>query len=548
MATCSVSFAHGFDFALSGRASARGLGYAYDRLNIENATASAALNASPERVTLSGIQATALGAQITGRADLVHHREFHFQGNLDGLEVRQGAAVFTSRPIPWNGVLSGPFEADAILGQAQAKVHAQAVIVAASQGMPIEGRIEVGYDQQTATIRFGDSHVNTPATSVTLSGTLGGASSNQNLLDQNLDVRARTTSLDDVLTALSMAGDAAPRTLPLQFNRSGGEASLAGVLTGRLADPEFRGEVAVSNASVQGHGFDRLNGDIQASRRSVALRRMTISRGQTQIAGDVALAANGGASGGDFATGPLTAQLSVKNASLAEAARELGLVTDAQGTASATLRLSGTARDPQAEAAFDAIKVTALGEQAERVRGNLRYTARSLAVSGGQADLVEGKLLFDGAFEHPAEDFKNGDVRADVTAQGVVFSRVAALHKLQPGIEARLDGKAAVEARVERGTLQVRSVSGAASARSVTLDKETLGDVNVSAATSGNELALQAKAQLRGNRSRRSGQVAYGRRSPRLGDFPVPAPQRGRAARFSDAARHSRSESGGAAP
>jgi len=41
-------------------------------------------------------------------------------------------------------------------------------------------------------------------------------------------------------------------------------------------------------------------------------------------------------------------------------------------------------------------------------------------------------------------------------------------------------------------------VTGDASVRGVTFDKEMLGDVNISAATSGNELALQAKAQLRG--------------------------------------------------
>ena len=494
----AVSFAHGFDFSLSGRASARGLGYAYDRLNIENATASAALNASPERVTLTGIQAAALGSKITGQADLVRNREFHFRGNVDGLEVRQAAGVLSSRPVPWNGVLAGTIETDAILGESRAKVHARASIVPAADGMPIEGQIEFDYDQQTAAVRFGDSHVNTPATTVALSGTLGRALPGQDALDQNLNVRARTTSLDDVLTALSMAGDAAPRTLPLQFNRGGGEASLAGVLTGRLTDPEFRGEIAVGNASVGGHAFDRLSGNIQASRRSVALRRLTISRGPTQITGDASVGANGGVSGGDFAAGPLAAQLSVKDLSLAEAARELGVATDARGTASGTVRLSGAARQPEADAAFDATKVTALGEQAERVRGNLRYTARSLAVSGGQADLAAGRLLFAGSFEHPAGDFKNGDVRADITAQGVVFSRIAALRKLQPEIDARLDGKVMVEARVEGGAPRVRSLSGAASARAVTLDQETLGDVNVSAETSGNELALQAKAQLRG--------------------------------------------------
>src|SRR6185369_1205516 len=43
----------------------------------------------------------------------------------------------------------------------------------------------------------------------------------------------------------------------------------------------------------------------------------------------------------------------------------------------------------------------------------------------------------------------------------------------------------------------LRAVSGEVSARGVTLDKQKLGDVSLTAATSGNELALQAKAQVR---------------------------------------------------
>ena len=113
-------------------------------------------------------------------------------------------------------------------------------------------------------------------------------------------------------------------------------------------------------------------------------------------------------------------------------------------------------------------------------------------------DLGSGKLLFSGSYTHQDGDIHNGDLHVDVTAQALTASRIAELHRLEPGAEARLDGKAAVDIRIERGELQLRSISGEASARGVTLDQQKLGDVNLTAATSGNELALQAKAQVRG--------------------------------------------------
>jgi len=118
---------------------------------------------------------------------------------------------------------------------------------------------------------------------------------------------------------------------------------LTGKLNGRLTDPEFQGQIGVTNASVEGHAFDRVNGDIQASRRSVGFAPYdTFTRADTDHRRH-----RDCRHGDDFASGSLTAQLSVKNVSLAEAAHEVGLTTDAQGNASATVRLSGTARQPR---------------------------------------------------------------------------------------------------------------------------------------------------------------------------------------------------------
>ena len=501
----AFSFAGGFDYTLAGKINGRELGYSRDRLRIQNAAASAALRMTPELLSLRGINAAALGGTLTGEADLGRWKNFHFKGNFDGLAVRDVLAVLTPRPIPWNGALAGSLEVDTVVRQPGSKVHAVAAITPAGNGEPIQGQVDLRYDQQAGTVSFGDSRVATPATSVILSGTLG----------QNLDLRARSTNLDDVLAALALLGDGAPTSLPLQLDRTKqGEAAVVGTVSGNLSDPQFRGQATVTNASIEGHGFDRFSSDLTASRQSVALQHLTLSRGQTEITGDAAIiAANGavnGASGGainnsingNFMDGPLAAQLSVKNLRVAPTAREFGIATvasvDADALASATVHLSGTARRPQADIVLDATQATAFGERFERVRADLRYTPQSLVFTAGQADLGSGKLLFSGSYVPQNGDIHNGNLHVDVTAQALTASRIAELHRLEPSAEARLDAKATVEMRIERGALQLRSISGEASARGVTLDQQKLGDVNLTAATSGNELTLQAKAQTRG--------------------------------------------------
>ncbi len=482
-----VSFAGGFDYTVTGTIDGRGLGYAYDRLRIQNATANAALQLNPERLTLRGLRATALGANITGQADLARWKDFHFEGKFDGMSVRDAAAVLTPRPVAWNGTLAGTLEVDAVAGEGNAKVHTAASITPAADGIPLTGQLDLRYDQRAETVNFGESRIATPSTSLILSGTLG----------QHLDVRGRSTNLDNILPALSMLSDNAPASLPLKLDPAKqGEAALVGVVSGPLAASQFQGQVTLTNASFQGHSLDRFTADVMASRQSIALRRLALSRGQIEIAGDAVV----GSSNDNFLDGPLTAQLNVKNLPVGPMAREFGIsgVADADAVASATVHVTGTARRPEAEIALDATGAVALGESIDRLRANIHYGAQSLIVTNGQADIGTGKLFFSGSYAHANGDLRNGDLRAEVTAQAVTAARIAALHQLEPGAEARLDGKASIQVRVEQGALLPRSVSGEVSARGVALDKQTLGDLTLTAATTANEVTLQAKAQVHG--------------------------------------------------
>ncbi len=181
-------------------------------------------------------------------------------------------ATLTPRPLPWNGSLSGGLEVDAVLGERRAVVDTAAAI----QGQII-GQLNVHYDQRAGTVNFGESRIATPASSLNLSGTLG----------QTLDVRARSTNLDDLLPALEMLSDHPPATLPLKLDpRKQGEAAVAGLVSGRLDAPQFQGQVTVTNASIEGHVFDRFTADLQASAQAIALRHMMLVRAPMQVTGD----------------------------------------------------------------------------------------------------------------------------------------------------------------------------------------------------------------------------------------------------------------------
>lgn len=481
----SISLEREFDYSVSGLVQARGLGYTRGRLKIEGADARASLNLTPEKLTLRALTANALGSTWSGEADLDKWKDLHFQGKFEGLSVREAASIAIANPVPWNGTLAGDVTVDAVLGQASAKVQAGIGIAPAAEGTPIQGQIEVSYDQQAGSLRLGNSYVATPATRLDVMGTLG----------QTLEIRARSTNLDDLLPAIALAVSDAPKRLPLKFVN--GSATFDGAVTGSLEDPRVTGRVAVNSARWDGHAFDRFTSDVEAGLHSVTLQRLMLSRGATAIEGSAGIAAGfGNFKDGKFEDGALAAQLSVRNASLAELAKEAGVTTAVAGTATATLRVSGTMRRPEAEIGLQVDQPSAFGEQADRLRANLRYAPAAVEVVSGEADAGPGKLLFQGAYRHSENDWGSGDLRFDLTAQGMPVSRAQMLAKLEPGLDAILDGKVNGTARLVKGAVVLNGIDGEVAAHDVTWDRQALGNVSLTAHTSGADLAVRANAQF----------------------------------------------------
>jgi len=500
-----ASFERPFDFWMTGRATARGLAYHQDRLKIENAEARGDVSLNLEKATLLNATVTALGATLNGQALLTRWHDFHAEGNLTGLSIREAAHVLTDRAIPWNGTLAGGFSFNATLGKQAAKFQGNIGVYPAHEGPPIEGHLDLNYDQAAGTMQLGNSYLKTSATRVDFLGVLG----------QTLDLRAQTTNLDDLLPAIAMLNPDAPKELPLKLNN--GQASLAGAVRGPLDDPHFSGAATVTNGIVTfnnvAHSFDSFNATMNADRREVRLGSFTLTRGVTTIDGQADISARNGS----FEDASIDAKLNLHNAQLAELAKEAGSKLDVTGTGSATVRVFGSIKNPTADLTAQVDKLAAFDEQLDRVSGKVHYTDGAFTITGGDAVTGTGRMHFDVTYD------KNEAIQFAITAENVPGSRVKALGKLPMRPDGIINAKLTGAGRMIEGEFDLTSIDGDASGRNITLNGDGVGDISLTAQTRGQDMSVHANALVHGAKIEADGTWKLGGDDP--GSVTINAPR-----------------------
>jgi translocation and assembly module TamB len=476
----NIAFEKPFDFSLNGHVAARGLGYHQDRLKVENAEVRGEVSVGLNKFTLENAVATAFGATVNGKASLLNWRDLHAEGNLQGLNMREAAHLATDRAIPWNGTLAGGFSLDAAIGKQAAKFRGNIGIYPAAAGSPIEGHLDVVYDQAAGTVELGKSYVATAATRADFQGVLG----------RTLDVRMQSTNLDELLPAIAMANPDAPKELPLKLKN--GRAAINGTVKGSLEDPHFSGQGSVTNGVVtfggESHAFDSFAATIDADRNAVHLSALKGTRGATTIDGQADISAHNGS----FEDAEIDAKLNIHNAQLADLAKEAGSKLDVTGTGSASMHLFGSISKPAADVTAQVDKLAAFDEQADRVNARIHYSDDALTVSGGDAIAGPGRIHFDGS------DDKNGAIAFTVTAENVPGSRIRALGKLPMRPDGIVSANLKGTGRMVKGEFELTSVSGDASGRYITLNGDGVGDISLTAQTRGADLSLHATADIRG--------------------------------------------------
>ena len=477
----NVSFDQPFDFSMSGRATAKGLGFHKDRVKIENAEVRGDISMGLDKLTLQNASVTALGATVHGEAILAHWRDFHAEGNLTGLHIREAAHIVTVRAIPWHATLAGGFSLDAVIGKAATKFQGNiGVYPAPQEGPPIEGHLDVAYDQAAGTIGLGESYLTTAATRVDFSGTLG----------QTLNVRAQTTNFDDLLPALAMVSPDALKELPVKLNN--GQASFIGSVKGPLDDPRVAGQGSVTNGIVRfdgvDHPFNSFTATLSATPSDVRLSTFTLARDKTTVDGEGQITARNGS----FDDAAIDAKLNLHNAQLADLAKEAGQKLDITGVAAANIHLSGSLNSLVADVTAQVEKLAVFDELLDRANAKIHYVDHSFTITAGDASVGPGRMHFEGSYSKTAE------IQYSITAESLPGSRIKALAKLPMRPDGILTAKLNGTARTVKGAFELLSVSGSASARNITLDGDAVGDISLTAQTRGEDLAVEGTAMIRG--------------------------------------------------
>ena len=135
------------DYAVTGNVEGRGIALREGATRIAGVGLVSAITANPHRIALNGLRLSAMGGSFAGNIAVEDLNTVQLAGNLRNFDIQQVAGAFMSKPLGYDGVVSGPVKADGNLKNTSTLVaHANLGIAPGRRGIPISGRLAVDYN------------------------------------------------------------------------------------------------------------------------------------------------------------------------------------------------------------------------------------------------------------------------------------------------------------------------------------------------------------------------------------------------------------------
>lgn len=484
---------------LVGRMQGSGLAVHEGRVRVDNIGMQSDVRLTTTNLELRGTRVTALGGAFIGMADLPEFKRFKVNGRIDGVSVSTVTQVAGLKPLPYSGGITGPVEVAGTFAARDLKAAGKFDLSPVTGGVPVDGEIEVAYDQRNDSVQLGTSHVIFPASRLDVSGTLGSA----------LNVRLESSDLNDLLPALSIVGEA-PDKLPITL-RQDGSALFEGTVNGPLKAARVAGTVTLANFEVQKQKIDRLVANLSATSTGAQVSSFALGQEKLRLEGSADLALQGWKL---TDTSRIKANVKLQGAEIEKLLKDAGQTLPIRGELTASASVDGTAGDPRAAIRMSVAQPVIYGEKFDRVRAEIRYAGAGVEVISGVADLGTARVLLSGAYEHPVNDYKNGRLRFDVSTKGFSLESVANVQKLRPGVRGNFALNGTGTADVRNGALQPDKLDGLLSLRDLVVDGRAVGSFTVDAKTTGKQLGMNIAGNLRGSKITGNGSFQL------AGDYP----------------------------
>jgi translocation and assembly module TamB len=469
------------NYKITAKVDARNVGIHEGTTQLTGIALDSAVTADAHRIELSDLRLAALGGTFTGSAAVQDMQQFRVTGNLHSFDIDRMASAFSSKPLGYDGVVSGPVEAQGDIKNPSAIVaKANLGIAPGPRGLPVSGKLNVDYNGRADTVLLGQSYIQLPHTRVDLSGSL----------NQQIQARVVSRNLNDFRPL---------GNIPITLN--GGVATVNATVTGKLSAPRIVAHADLTKFSVENRTFDHFAADLNASSNGAAATNAVLTRGalQANFSGTVGLR-----NWKPESFEPLKVDATVRNADLADVLALAGQSsTPATGTLTADAHIGGTVGSPTGNADISVVNGTIEGEHFDTLTTRAVMTPQAIDVPS--LAMVAGPSRIDATanYQHPVNDLSRGSVRAHVASNQVQLAQFQSLVKDRPGLHGILSLNGDVAGNVvpaASGTdFQIANLNANLGVRGLQMEGRNLGDLTATAASAGNSVNYNVNSDFAGS-------------------------------------------------
>jgi translocation and assembly module TamB len=478
------------NYLVTAKVDARGLAFRQGATKLSGIDLDSSITADPHLVRLSGLRVAALGGVLTGSGELENQALFRVNMDLSHFDIQHGAQAFVPQHVAWDGIVSGPIQAEGNIHTPQdILARAHLAIAPGHQGIPVSGRLNANYNGRSDMVDVDHSYIAMPSTRLDFSGSLG----------RQIQVRLVSHNLSDLLPPL--------QTAPVRLER-GGAAIVNATITGKLNAPRISGHVAMTNFAVDDRGFNSFGADLYLTKSGASVHNGSLTRGTLQARFDGSVGLH---QWKPENWDPLAVNASIQNADtrdvLALAGKSDVPVT---GLLNANAQISGTVGSPRGNASLMVTNGTAYDEHFEQIQARADMTDRAIDLPQLQITAGAARLDANGSYQHPLNDLKQGTMRVHVASNQVKLQQFQTLLKNRPGfggtVDLLVDASGQLRTSAKGEEFQLVSLNGNASARGLQMEGKNLGDLTAGAQTMGTEISYTVNSDFAGSTIKVNGQ------------------------------------------
>ncbi|HYI93855.1 MAG TPA: translocation/assembly module TamB domain-containing protein [Bryobacteraceae bacterium] len=501
------------NYQVTGNVEGKNLSFSQGSQRIRNVNLYTAINLDPKRIDLKGLRLSALGGQFTGNASLEEFSRYALDGQLRNLNLQTVSEALGEKPLPYDGIVSGPIQAQGDLKTPGAKsltANAKLSIAPGRRGIPVSGRINAQYNGATGNINVANSYIALPNTRLNLSGSVN------NRLTFELDSK----NLNDLLAAASPANAGA-------IKLEGGQARFTGAVTGGMNAPQIEGHLVIDRFSMQGRRFDSLTADLAAAKNKASVTNGLLQRGpmQAQFSASAGLQ-----NWSPKPAQPVAATVSVRNGDLADVMVLAGQPPAGySGALSLDASVGGTIGNPSGGATLEVAKGTVRDEPFDNIQARINLSDQLVTLTPARIRAGEAQLTMTAEFRHPRESFTTGQLHAHVQSNQVNLAQVRTLQKQRPNTAGLLNLNVDVNGTLtqtkvegkETTEFQLASVNGDVAARELRFEGQNYGSVNAKAWTAGQTVNYDITSDFAGSDFKVTGATQLTRGYPTTADAKI---------------------------